>query len=212
MTSTCLPSTSLIVHLVNTDGKGVEAITETGPVFAGKQYEVDAIIYATGFQYMTTGTFNTILGKGGLNLRDKWAPGTRTFLGFHVADFPNLFIMSGPQAAGANFNFMSLIEKQAEYLTDMLTHMRDVVHQTCVDVDKESEGVWAEHCADRDRSMGQFLRSTISYYNQEGTKRPGDLDYNGGMIYYKWQDEATTMMKGGPAGQLLKKNPYIFYS
>jgi len=159
---------------------------------------------------MTTGTFNRILGRGGLNLKDKWAPGTKTFLGFHVADFPNLFIMSGPQAAGANFNFMSLIEKQSEYLADMMKHMRDVVHKTVIDVDKESENVWAEHCADRDRSMGQFLRSAISYYNQEGTKRPGDSDYNGGMIYYNWQNEALNLLKGGPGGKLLNKVPYIF--
>merc|ERR1719487_1849292 len=121
---------------------------------------------------MTTGTFNTIKGRGGMTLTEKWANGTKTFMGLHANGFPNLIIMSGPQAAGAAFNFMSLIERQCGYIAELLTLMRDEKKVTVLDVDKEMEDKWSEFCAETDRKI-TFLRSCISYYNQEGTRRPG---------------------------------------
>jgi len=89
------------VHLVDTAPKGVERINERGVVHDGVEYPVDVLIYATGFQWMATATFNMITGRDGQTLRDKWkSGGVKTFLGLHSHGFPNLFIMSGPQGGG----------------------------------------------------------------------------------------------------------------
>src|SRR5258708_21064179 len=59
------------VHLVDTHGKGITEITEKGPVFEGKQYELDVLIYATGFEVQKTGIYNQIKGANGLDINDK---------------------------------------------------------------------------------------------------------------------------------------------
>ena len=89
------------VHLVDTAPTGVTRINERGVVHDGVEYPLDVLIYATGFQWMATSTFNMIKGRGGRTLSEKWqSEGTRTFLGLHSHGFPNLFIMTGPQGGG----------------------------------------------------------------------------------------------------------------
>src|SRR5258708_31385992 len=78
------------VHLVDTGGKGITEITEKGPVFEGKQYEVDLLIYATGFEVQKTGIYNQIRGQGCLDLNDTYADGIRTLVGIHSHGYPNL--------------------------------------------------------------------------------------------------------------------------
>src|SRR5215204_1552928 len=94
------------VHLVDTAPTGVKLINERGVVHDGVEYPLDVLIYATGFEWMGTGSFNMIRGLEGRTLKEKWeAEGTKTFLGMHSAGFPNLFIMNGPQGGGGQFNF-----------------------------------------------------------------------------------------------------------
>jgi hypothetical protein len=96
------------VHLVDTDGKGVERITKTGVVVGGKEYEVDCIIYASGFEVGTAferrAGYDTI-GRDGLKLSDYWADGMRTLHGQHVHGFPNLFIVQAAQGANLISNY-----------------------------------------------------------------------------------------------------------
>ena len=95
-----LPSFNLpTVHLVDTHGEGITEISEKGPVFHGETYELDLLIYATGFEVQKTGIYNQIVGRDGLDLEDKYADGIRTLLGIHTHGFPNLFIMGGYQAS-----------------------------------------------------------------------------------------------------------------
>merc|ERR1719261_1844623 len=76
-----------------------------------QEYPVDVLVYATGFRFMYTGTFNRITGRTpGVSLSEKWSSGTKTFIGTQVSGFPNMYILAGPQAAGAFFNFVSGIE------------------------------------------------------------------------------------------------------
>ena len=89
-------------HLVDTDGKGVERITETGVVVAGVEYEVDCIIYASGFEVGTEYTRRAgydMTGRDGVKLSEHWADGMRTKHGIHVHGFPNLFIVQPTQGA-----------------------------------------------------------------------------------------------------------------
>jgi cation diffusion facilitator CzcD-associated flavoprotein CzcO len=80
----------------------VEAITRQGVKVGGKEYEADAIVFATGFDAMTGALLKIdIRGKGGLALRDKWREGPRTYLGLGIAGFPNLFTVTGPGSSGS---------------------------------------------------------------------------------------------------------------
>ena len=114
------------VHLVDTAPLGVTEINERGVVHEGVEYPLDVLIYATGFQWMATSTFNMIVGRGGRSLSEKWqTEGTKTFLGLHSHGFPNLFIVTGPQGGGGSFNFTDAIDTHGDYVTWMLTTMRD---------------------------------------------------------------------------------------
>ena len=186
------------VHLVDTAPLGVSHINERGIVHDGTEYPLDVIIYATGFQWMATATFNMIKGRGGKTLSDKWQDeGTKTFLGLHSNGFPNLFIVSGPQGGGGSFNFTDAIETHGDYIMWMLKTMRDNGHQV-VDITEDAEETYAEHCKAADIATAP-LRDCISYYNGEGNAEPGSLAYYGGGNWHKYRIRAQESL-----------DPYVF--
>lgn len=173
------------VHLVDTAPTGVRKINARGVVHDGVEYPLDVLIYATGFEWMGTGSFNMIRGRNGETLRDKWeSGGTRTFLGIHSAGFPNLLIMNGPQGGGGQFNFTRVSEMHARYVVWALQTVAARGART-IDVNEEAENDYAEHCAAMDR-LSAPLRDCLSYYNGDGTARPGSLAYYGGG--QRWHD------------------------
>ncbi len=177
------------VTLVDTAPMGVTRINEHGVVHDGKEYPLDVLIYATGFQWMATSTFNMITGRGGRTLSEKWqTEGTKTFLGLHSRGFPNLFIVTGPQGGGGSFNFTDAIDQHGDYVVWMLKTMRDKGIDV-VDVRSESEEDYAEHCRVADISTAP-LRDCLSYYNGHGEARPGSLAYYGGGKWKKYRAEA----------------------
>ena len=187
------------VTLVDTAPRGVQKINERGIVHEGQEYPLDVLIYATGFQWMGTASFNMIEGVGGRSLKDKWQEeGTRTFLGIHSEGFPNLFIMSGPQGGGGQFNFIRGLEAHTDYIVWMMETMR-TKGAMVVDVHKDLEIEYAEHCRQAD-ILTSPLRDCLSYYNGEGTAEPGSLAYYGGPA--KWHE------RRGEAQQSMA--PYIF--
>ncbi len=169
------------VHLVDTAPVGVSKINERGVVHDGVEYPLDVLVYATGFTWMATSTFNMVVGRDGRSLSEKWqTEGTKTFLGIHSNGFPNLLIMTGPQGGGGSFNFTDAIDTHTDYVVWMLTHMRDGGHEI-VDVRTEDEDAWAEHCRQADIATAP-LRDCLSYYNADGNARPGSLGYYGGSV------------------------------
>ncbi|MGE0222435.1 MAG: flavin-containing monooxygenase [Acetobacteraceae bacterium] len=173
------------VTLVDTAPLGVTQINARGVVHDGVEYPLDVLIYATGFQWMATATFNMITGRNGQTLRDKWQTGgVKTFLGLHSHGFPNLFIMSGPQGGGGQFNFTRGIEGHTDYVVWMLQTMRER-GAGIVDVKREPEIAYAEHCREADIRT-RPLRDCLSYYNGDGTAEPGSLAYYGGPR--KWHE------------------------
>ncbi len=167
------------VTLVDTAPLGVSEINERGVVHDGVEYPLDVLIYATGFQWMATSTFNMITGRGGQTLTRKWRDeGVRTFLGLHSQGFPNLFIMSGPQGGGGQFNFTLGIEAHTDYVVWMLKTLR-TRGMGVVDIRGEPEVAYAAHCAEADIST-RALRDCLSYYNGDGNAAPGSLAYYGG--------------------------------
>ena len=186
------------VHLVDTAPRGVSEINELGVVHEGTEYPLDVVIYATGFQWMGTSTFNMITGRDGISLKEKWqSDGTKTFLGIHSQGFPNLFIVSGPQGGGGSFNFTDAIDIHGNYIVWMLETLR-VRGDGIVDIRKEPEHKYAEHCRKAD-ILTSPLRDCISYYNGEGEADPGSLAYYGGGQWHKFRLEAQSTLE-----------PYIF--
>ena len=177
------------VHLVDTAPTGVSEINERGVVHDGVEYPLDVLIYATGFQWMATSTFNMIVGRGGRGLSDKWkAEGTKTFLGIHSQGFPNLFIMTGPQGGGGSFNFTDAIDSHGDYAVWMLQQMRER-GADIIDVTPESEQEYAEHCKQADIATAP-LRDCLSYYNGHGDAEPGSLAYYGGGRWHRFRRDA----------------------
>ena len=182
------------VTLVDTAPGGVNQITEQGVMHNGTEYEIDVLIFATGFQWMAASTFNGIIGKDGHSLAEKWrTKGTKTFLGVHSQGFPNLFVVAGPQGGGGSFNFTDVIENHADYIVWMLETLRDR-QSDVVDITNESENEWAEHCREADL-ITRPLRDCITYYNGHGDAEPGSLAYYGGGRWHKYrvaaQDDLT---------------------
>jgi len=186
------------VHLVDTAPLGVQRIDESGIVHDGVDYPLDVLIYATGFKWMATSTFNMVVGKGGRTLTEKWQDeGTRTFLGLHSNGFPNLFIVSGPQGGGGSFNFTDALDAHGNYIVWMLETMAEQGAVT-VDVEEQVEFDYAEHCKMADIATAP-LRDCISYYNGEGQAEPGSLAYYGGGNWHKWRIRAQETL-----------DPYVF--
>lgn len=158
------------VTLVDSDGRGIEKLTENGLVVGGEHYEVDCLIFATGFEVSSGYALRagmSLTGRDGLLLADKWANGLRTLHGLQVSGFPNLFILGFTQTA---FTFLvphSLNEqaKHAAYI------MEEVVRRgaTVVEARQEAEDEWVREMKDKS-SIGRsfYLDCTPGYYNAEG--------------------------------------------
>lgn len=158
------------VHLVDTNGKGVERIDETGVWVDGQHYEVDLLIYASGFEVGTSAArragFETI-GRGGETLSEHWEDGMRSLHGMHVHGFPNLFVV-GPNQ-GAN-----LISNITQNLTEAGTTIAMIVNHalaagaTEVEVTEEAEQDWVTLLQSHVRAFIGNPECTPGYYNNEG--------------------------------------------
>ena len=171
------------VHLVDTHGKGVTEINARGVVFEGKEYPVDVLIYATGFEVQVTGIYNDIRGENGLELNDKYADGMRTVFGIHSQGYPNLFIMGGYQAP-FQFNLTFMLQTQGGHIADCVKYVRDNGYKT-IDAKPETEQWWVDQVIKHRGKTNRNRECTPGYYNFEGEEnRRQDGNYNGGFYQY----------------------------
>jgi cation diffusion facilitator CzcD-associated flavoprotein CzcO len=179
-----LPSFNLPnVRLVDTQGQGITQISPQGPVFDGKEYGLDLLIYATGFEVQLTGIYNDIVGAGRVNLQDKYAQGIRTLLGIHTAGFPNLFIMGGYQAS-FQFNLTEMLQTQGDHIAACIDYVRANGHHA-LDVKDEAEEWWVQNVIQHRGKTSRSEECTPGYYNFEGNEqRRQDGNYNGGFRQY----------------------------
>jgi cyclohexanone monooxygenase len=158
------------VTLVDTRGRGVERISETGVVANGVEYPVDCLIYATGFEVGTAYTRRAgyeIVGRDGITLTEKWADGVRSLHGMHSRGFPNCFIM-GPQQAGFTVNYPHLLDEQSRHIAYVLAQARERGART-VEAAEAAENEWVETILKLAGWRRDFLEScTPGYYNNEG--------------------------------------------
>ena len=158
------------VELVDTEGKGIDRITERGLVANGKEYELDCIIFATGFEVGTGYSRNAgydIVGKAGLALSEKWKDGVKTLHGLQTKDFPNCFFLGFVQGA-VTVNVPQTLDKQAKHITYMLSEVR-AKGANKIEVSHEAEQDWVAEMNSKANVGAQFrAECTPGYYNNEG--------------------------------------------
>ncbi len=167
------------VELVDcSDSKGVERITEKGVVANGKEYEVDCIIYATGFEITTSAhrrvDFDTI-GRNGESLYDHWADGFRTLHGLASHGFPNWFTI-GINQNGLSPNMTSMFDDQAVHVGYIIEEVQKRGKRV-IEVDADAEEAWVQQIiALAGTGATAFLEEcTPGYYNREGKGSGGNM-------------------------------------
>ncbi|MEH6569075.1 MAG: NAD(P)/FAD-dependent oxidoreductase [Halioglobus sp.] len=180
--------------LLDTDGQGVERITENGIVVAGQEYEVDCIIYASGFEIGTDlldrSGFETV-GRNGVTLSEYWGKGMRSVHGINVHNFPNAFRVQPTQGANFIANVPHNIVESAKTIALMVKHTLDGGYQT-VEASLEAENAWLQLLSGSTQMLGD-QSCTPGYYNNEGQPLPEEaasyVGHPGGaMAYFKYID------------------------
>ena len=189
------------VQLVDTNGIGVDSITPNGVVANGKEYPVDCIIFATGFEVGTDYTRRAgydVIGKDNLSLSQKWSDGMRTLHGIHTHGFPNLFIISNSQS-GFTTNFPHSMDETACHIGYILNRCLEENIST-VEVSETAEDAWVEEIIAVSRYNEEFqAMCTPGYYNNEGQPNPKSVQNGpygkGSRPYFKitkaWRDQGT---------------------
>jgi cation diffusion facilitator CzcD-associated flavoprotein CzcO len=182
-------------HLVDTDGKGVEWITEKGVVVAGKEYGLDCIIYASGFEvgteYKRRAGFD-MSGRGRTKLSQHWGQGMRTKHGIHAHGFPNAFFVQPTQGANLISNVPHNLTEAARTIALIVKHAQDNGFSE-IEVTKEAEDKWLELLLTNPGLMIGAPDCTPGYYNNEG-REPGpaarlNVGYPAGaMAYFRYLD------------------------
>ncbi|OBK16033.1 flavin-containing monooxygenase [Mycobacterium asiaticum] len=158
------------VTLVDTRGQGVQRITESGVVVDGATYELDCLIFATGFEVGTDYCRLTgfeLIGRDGITLSERWRDGVRTFQGLCANGFPNCFIESIAQA-GLTVNFPYLLDVQATHAAWIIAYaLQNGVDE--LEASPAAEAAWVESVVQRSAATAERAKTcTPGYYNREG--------------------------------------------
>jgi cyclohexanone monooxygenase len=173
------------VTLVDVRSAPIETITPKGLRTGGVEYELDAIVFATGFDAMTGALFKIdIRGKGGQALKQKWADGPRTYLGLAVEGFPNLFTITGPGSPSVLSNMIVSIEQHVDWITDCITYLRQ--HDLAsIEATRTAEDAWVEHV----NVVGNYTLYPLANSWYVGANIPGKprvfMPYIGGVGNYR---------------------------
>jgi cyclohexanone monooxygenase len=133
------------VTLLDVRSAPIEEISTNGVKTTEGEYEVDAIVFATGFDAMTGTLFKMgIRGRDGATLERKWADGPRTYLGLTTHGFPNMFMITGPQSPSVLSNMPVAIEQNSEFIAGLIGHTR-ATGADYVEATEEAEDRWVAH-------------------------------------------------------------------
>lgn len=168
------------------DAEPIAEITENGVRTTANEYEFDIIVLATGFKaYTGAPEAVAITGRNGATLKDKWETVSASIMGVCVADFPNLFMITGPQAPFANLP--TSIEQNIMWITDCVKKMESEGYDVCAPL-QDAEDAWVAHTAEIHEqtlmAQGHKVNSWMMGANIEN-KQPRVLIYFGGAdVYY----------------------------
>ena len=186
------------VTLVDIRDEPIERVTPAGVRAKGRDFDVDCLVLATGFDAMTGALLKVDLrGRGGVALRDRWNEGPKTYLGLTVVGFPNLFMITGPGSPSVLTNMLPSIEQHVDFIADCLDAMR-ARGVTVIEPVDAAQDEWVGHVG----SVADItLRSTCSSW-YVGANIPGKprvfMPYIGGLPKYIERCEA--VVQGGYAG------------
>jgi cation diffusion facilitator CzcD-associated flavoprotein CzcO len=171
------------VSLVDVRRTPIEEITTAGVRTAEHEYPLDVLIFATGFDAVTGPFFSIdIRGRDGATLTKNWDTGPTAYLGLQTADFPNLFMITGPGSTLGNLP--NSIETHVEWIADCISHLRANGHHS-IEATPEAEQDWAEQVnTQAERSMISRADSWINGANIPGKTR-AYVFYFGHFGYYR---------------------------
>jgi cation diffusion facilitator CzcD-associated flavoprotein CzcO len=158
------------VHLVDTDGQGVERITPRGVVADGVEYPVDCIIYASGFEVGTAATRRygfDMTGRDGVKLSDCWSGGMRSLHGIQTHRFPNAFLVQLGQGGNFVANVPHNLLDAARTISAVISHMLNAGFDV-VEVTRAAEDAWMDQLAPNPVMTSFLANCTPGYYNNEG--------------------------------------------
>jgi cation diffusion facilitator CzcD-associated flavoprotein CzcO len=202
------------VHLVDTDGLGVRRVTAQGPVVDGEQYELDLLVYASGFE-VTTGLVSRLgfdpVGRDGVRLSERWSDGAHTLHGILTNGFPNMLVCHFIQAGfGLNFH---------HYLKELTKHLAWIVATTVeeditvLEATVEAEDAWLAKLWEAGKGFGRYSAAcTPSFHNSEGARTmeaARNVVHPGNLMHYvahleRWREAGdlpgTTVVRGTPEG------------
>ncbi|MDH6626149.1 cation diffusion facilitator CzcD-associated flavoprotein CzcO [Streptomyces sp. LBL] len=163
------------VTLVDTaDTHGVERMTENAVVVGDTAYEVDCVIFATGFETGVSGILSgrlPVYGRGGVHLFEAWAEGPKTLHGFYAHGFPNLFQL-GPLQNASAVNFVHVLDEQAQHVAEVVAAARRR-RARYVEPTSAAQDAWLAALRENAPDLQAFLAEcTPGYYNNEG--KPGE--------------------------------------
>ncbi len=171
------------VTLVDTNGQGVEALSANAIIANGQSYDVDCIVFATGFDFFNDFERRSrceVIGVDGQDLNVKWAEGIESLHGMQTSGFPNWFMLGNLQAT-ATVSWTHTLNAQAEHIAYIIDQVRQR-GAASVDVARGAELAWVETILGRDTSARElFDQCTPSYYNLEG-KSHERSDKNGAIM------------------------------
>jgi cyclohexanone monooxygenase len=173
------------VKLIDIKATPIEEITPKGVKTSAREFEFDALVFATGFDAMTGTLFNIdIRGRDGIQLREKWEGGPQTYLGLMTNGLPNLFMITGPGSPSVLSNMIVSIEQHVDWIIDLVGHMRSRNLDT-VEPTAEAETDWGQHVNEAgERTL--YVKAASWYM---GANVPGKprvfMPYIGGVGIYR---------------------------
>ncbi|MFE0802774.1 flavin-containing monooxygenase [Streptomyces sp. NPDC058812] len=175
------------VTLVDTaDSHGVERITEHAVVTGGVEYEVDCVIFSTGFETGVSGVLSgrlPVYGRGGVPLLEAWKSGPKTLHGFYSHGFPNLFQL-GPLQNASAVNYVHILDEQATHVAEIVAQARGR-RARYVEPTAEAQDAWVATIREKAADLYAFqAECTPGYYNNEGRPREHSQAYGDGPVAF----------------------------
>ncbi len=181
------------VRLVDLRRTPIRTVTQRGVDTTAESFEVDAIVYATGFDAMTGAIVAVdITGRDGVSLKQCWAEGPETYLGLTTVGFPNLFMITGPGSPSVLSNMAVSIEQHVEWIADALKDLRESGYET-IEPTETAQAGWRQH-SDDCAALTLFGKADSWYVGANVPGKPRVLTpYTGGVdAYRRFCDEART--------------------
>lgn len=175
------------VSLVDVKSTPIVEITEKGIKTSDSEYELDIIVFATGYDAITGALFKIdIFGRGGITLKEKWENGAnlKTYLGITTSNFPNFFMITGPESPSVLSNNPISIEQHVEWISDCIDYLGEHRIKT-IEANKEAEEKWSQQCLDL--ANNTLMTKVDSWYTGGNiNNKPRSFPiFTGGVGYYR---------------------------